>query len=303
MSGYNDANPILRTAGILEDFSTPVPNYHVPVPPLGVGGIWVGQDRQDWPTVDPQVYELEGKVLKLGPKGITATEDDLYEARIKAIAASMNALGRQEKLFEDYFSAYIIEQGFKPNVTINGKLINLLGFDSLPIFHDRHPFDPIRLNAFLGNSFNLKLTPDNALKVKTNFSKVKDESGNPVFAGQPIEVALIVPANLEGEVEKVCERMYIAEVTGVTGGGVSNVMYKKAKPVVLTQLTDDYRWYMAVLNRPRKPMARIVMRPMQRKTLGPGTYQYEKTQNMDVFSYEKASYRQVDWRMWATSKG
>lgn len=302
MSGVEAAKPILRTAGILETLTTPVPNYHIPLPPLGVGGIHVGDDRQPWPTVDPQVYEISGRVAKMGPLGLTMTEEDTYEAQVKSIGASMVALGRAETLFEDTMSATVMEASSSPEIKIKDRKYSLVGADGVPIFSRQHQFDPVRKSGPpVSNTHPFPLTPDNALAVKTQFATMRDESGNPIFADEVLEVALIGPSALEGDIEKTVERMYIAEVSGATAGGVSNVMYKKAKPVVLPQLRDPTRWFMTVINRPRKPIAQISMRPMQRRLIGPGSDLYELTQEMRTFAYERAFYRLVDWRMWQTS--
>lgn len=302
MSGVEQAKPVLRLAGILETLTTPVPNFHIPLPPLGVGGIHIGEDRQPWPAVDVQLYEVKGRVAKMGPLGLTMTEEDTYEAQVKSIAASMAALGRAEKLFEDTMSAATMEASLVGSIKIGKKTYELLGADDVPVFSRNHYFDPVRKSGnAVSNTHAYPLTPDNALAVKTQFATMRDESGNPIFADQALEVALIGPSALEGDIEKCVERMYIAEVSGATGGGVSNVMYKKAKPVVLPQLRDPARWYMTVINRPRKPIAEISMMPMQRKMIGPGSSQFDLTQEMRVFSYQRAAYRLVDWRMWQTS--
>jgi hypothetical protein len=285
--GYDAAKPILTGSGLLEESNTSGKNYHVSVPPLSLGDVVEEIDGNEWPASFIQQMEVTGAVIKHGPKGLTMTEDDLREDRIGTVNANVRALGRAKRLFADKKGAQALERGLTDT-----------GFDTRPIFAANHFLDPVAAKGSQSNLFSLPLTPDNLLAVLSNFSKLQAENKDPVFVGMDLSYSLVVPTALQTDGEKVVDRMMITD----TVGSVTNIAYKRAKLVVLPQLTDATRWYVAIDSLARKPLLRVVFQDMTDVRLGPESDLWKSKQMMKLYSYEKSHYRLVDWRLVATSK-
>lgn len=287
--GYDSARPILMSSGLMEEATTATKQYHVPVPPLSLGDVVEEIDGNEWPASFVQGAEVTGVTVKHGPKGLIITEDDLREDRIGMVNANVRAMGRAVRLFGDKKGAQALESGVTTTTGFDGKLI----------FAADHPRDPVKAVGAQSNVFALPLTPDNLLAVISNFPKLQAENKDPVFSGMDLSYSLIVPPALQIDAEKTVERTMIGDAAGAS---VNNVAYKRARLVVLPQLTDATRWYVAIDNLARKPLLRVVFKDMEQVRQGPESDLWKAKQLMKISNYEKTHYRLVDWRLVATSK-
>lgn len=302
MEAFLSVKPIMRAAGLMEEFPTPGKNYHVHVPRLGLSRPIFQDDGQDWPTSRVQGSEVTGVCTKRGPEGILFDEDDLLETQIPIVTANVSALGRTESLFEDGECARALEDAVAGKSRAPGNA-PITGFDNKPIFAPDHPTDPVSGKGKQSNVYNLDLTADAVLQIIQGFRSYVTESGDPVFQEEP-QFSLVYPPNLQAQAEKALDREYIAEIVpgSTTAASVSNTAYKRLKPVCVPQLSDVTRWYVAVNNMARKPLARVIFRAMRRFQLGPESDLWKSKQQMKIYSNEKTDCRVVDYRLIATSK-
>ena len=298
-TGYDEADPVMRKNGLIRDAVTRGRRYHLPVPALGLGAPVRGEDGNEWPEVDPQSYEVQGRVDKLGPRAVAANEEDFFEVQVPQMQAMFEALGRDEKLHEDQRGAESLELGFEKNVQINGKTFDKRGWDLQPIFSDKHYTDAIRKTPGIPNAHALRLSPDNALSLWSLFFKIVDESGNGFLPMDRTKFLLVVNPQRMGDAEKTCLRVDVPEL----GAAVRNPFYQKATPLAIPQLKDPDRWYLIAVVRGRAPIARVVLQQMTRRELGPDSDLWLNKQRMKRYAYERADYRMPDHRYLMTSKG
>ncbi len=289
MEGYASVNPILAAEGLMEETVTRGKNYHVTVPPLAMGDTVEEADGNDWPASFMQGAEVKGTIGKArGPRGLEFTEDDLLEDAIPLANANVTAHAQAVKMFPDKMGALALEGG-----------LTATGFDNRPIFDTTHAKDPVKGASTNVNSYNLGMSPGNVRKVIAGFYQLKAENNDPIFANANLSFSLIVPTQLKPDAEDIVDRMYVSDGTTT----VSNTAYKVAKLVVVPQLTDPARWYVAINNLRRKPILRVQFRAMKRFELGPTSDLWNGKRMMKMYSNEKADYKLVDWRLLATSKG
>lgn len=295
MTGFGEVNPVLAAAGLMETSSTPTRKYHVPIPPLGISDIVDGDEAEDgkeWPAKGIQSSEIEGACRPRGIAGLEMTEDDLLETKVPVVSANMTALGRQEKLFEDKMGARALELGVTTTTASDGKLI----------FAVDHYIDPVAKTGKQSNSYKGGISPDKILEIIAGFRALKTEGGDPVYP-EEAQFSLVVPPALQPDAERSLDREYVAEAVGAAAAAsVKNVSYKRAGLVILPQLVDPQRWFVAATNLPRKAIARILFRALMRFQLGPESDLWKSKRKMKVYANEKSDYRLVDWRLIATSK-
>lgn len=288
MQAYGSAEPILMREGLMEEVPTATKAYHVPVPPLSLGDAIEKEDGNDWEASFMQSSEVTGTTVKQGPKGLQFTEDDLREDKLPIANANVTAWGRAVRLFSDKKGAAALEAG-----------LTATGFDNQTIFATTHAKDPVKGASTNVNKYDLGLTPSNLNKVCGGFYTLQAENKDPIFQSDDLQFSLVVPTQLKPVAEEALDRQYITDSVGT----VSNIAYKKAKLVVLPQLTDASRWYVAINNLARKPILRVVFRPMQMFKLGPESDLWKSKQLMKMYANEKTQHQLVDWRLIATSKG
>lgn len=278
------AKPIMRKEGLMESVSTRTKAYHIPIPPLSLGGdVEEKEDGNEWPSSGIEGGEIKGATKKRGPLGAHFTEDDLIEDVIGAANARAMALGRARMYFEDRMGTKAIDAAWTQ-----------LGSDNKAILAVDHPVDRVGGTGAQINLFTGPITPDNVHKMAAAFSTFRAENGDPVYGdASELELVLWHPPALRADAEKATGR----EIVGEAGAGVTNMAYKIARPVCLPRLTSARRWGLAVVNANRKLVLQVVHRSMQDFRLGPESDLWKQRQVMKIYCNEKTDYVIPDWRV------